>query len=403
MIKLFFVFLYAAAGAMTYRLFLRQAIGFQGRLGTYISDLPEHIREGTTGEPYSLMERSFGFLMNTLGFNQKAVAVLLALLVLGTIWMTWRLMRDLAPSVDGRVLHLLSFACMLVMPLFIKSVHPQRYIGLQSGTIWHNSTYLGMKFAAVCLLLLYYRLQERYEKAFSVRDFVCFTLLLVFVNLMKPNFFLCFAPAMAVMLLTDCIRAGGKTLGRQVLFGIPVVLSLAVVIYETMVLFEGDRSDSSITVALAYNLRRQTQHPVASLFQSAAFPLLVLAGNPKALKEDRVFRMSWLIWLFGLLEYLFLCENGPRKNHGNMSWGYSFCLFLVFVICICRLCQKIREFYLARQESGAASLGAYIRQEGIGRAASLLYLAASGALFAWHLICGVQFLAILYQGGSYFV
>lgn len=402
-INLLFAVLYAAVGAMTYRLFLRQAIQFQGKLGMYVSDLPEHIREGVSGEPYSLMERSFGFLMNTLKLNQKAVALWLAFLTIGTIWVTWRLMCRVMKSGHPAVLHLLAFGCMFVMPLFIEAVHPHRYMGMQSGTIWHNSTYLGMKFAAMCLLLFYYRYQEQYETRFSVKDFVWFTLLLVFVNLMKPNFFLCFAPAMAVMLLTDCIRARGKTLKQQILFGIPVLISLAVVIYETTVLFDGSRSESSITLALAYNLRLRTEHPIASLIQSAAFPLLVLAGNLKELKRDRVFRMSWLIWLFGLLEYLFLCETGPRKDHGNFSWGYSFCIFLVFVVCVCRLYQNMQTFYHGYRKSGEKSLAAYVKQEGWDHGAFFVYLAASALLFFWHLVCGFRFFGILYLGGSYFV
>ena len=394
--------LYTGVGAMAYRLFLRQALHFQGPLGEYASDLPEHILEGTVGSPYSLMERSFGFLMGTLKLNEKSVAVWLALLTLGTVWMTWRLMKMLMPQGSALGLHFLAFACCFVMPLYIPAIHPQRYMGLQSGTIWHNSTYMGMKFAAVLLLIFYFRYQERYEKKFAAGDFVIFTLLLILVNLMKPNFLLCFAPAMAAVLLGDCIASRGKTLKRQILFGIPVLISLAVIIYETMVLFSGERSESSITLALAYGLRLRTKHPVASLIQSAAFPLLVLAGNLEELKKDRVFRTSWLIWLFGLLEYLFLCETGPRKDHGNFSWGYSFCVFLVFAVCACLLYRNCLEFYRCCRQSGGKTLAVCVKTEGKKVTGRLAWLAASVLLLIWHLLCGIRFFWILFQGGSYF-
>ncbi len=397
---LFAVF-YAGLGAMMYQMFMRQAIAFPGKLGNYPSDLMAHIREGRAGTGYSLVESAFGFLMDTLGFNQKAVGVFLALVVLATVWITYRVMRRLVPEGDSVALMLLVTVSMFVMPIYIQALNPRRYLGLQSATIWHNSTYTGMKFAGMCVLYFYFYYQETYREKFSAKDFVWFTILLAFANLVKPNFIVAFAPAMAVMLLTDCIASKGKTFGRQVLFGIPVLISLVVLIYQSTKLFTGTDADSSIGLSLAYVLRLRAPHPVASILQSAAFPLLVLAANFRDLKTDRRFRVSWLIWLFGFLEFLFLNETGPRKEDGNLTWGYSFCLFLVFVVCLCWFYRNVRELYGRYRESACKSFAAFIRENRSYRWKTI-YIAAAVALLAAHLFCGLVYFGIVFQGGSYF-
>ena len=373
--------LYLGLLGSSYQLFLRQAIHYPGRLGVYDSDLPAHISEGINGTAYSLMERSYGFLMETLGLNEKAVALWLALLLGAAVFVTWLLLRQLFPAGNQRALHFLAFACSFVMPLYLPWVNDYRYMGMQSGNLWHNSTYLGMKFAAVLVLLLYFSWLKTYQKGISPGKWLLFTASLIFVNLMKPNFILCFAPAMGLQLLADCILARGKTLKYQILSGIPVLISLGVVIYQTTVLFQGKEDGSRIALMLSYNFLKYNRYPWAALLQSAAFPLFVLAGNRKELKRDRVFGFTWLIWLFGLLEYLFLGEEGPRKTHGNFSWGYSFCIFLVFVVCAAKCCEKLKE---GRPSGGRK-----------------LYWAAAGLLFLGHLACGMTYFIHLYLGGTY--
>ncbi|HIR27330.1 MAG TPA: hypothetical protein IAB84_05085 [Candidatus Choladousia intestinigallinarum] len=373
--------LYLGLLGSSYQLFLRQAIHYPGKLGVYDSDLPVHISEGINGTSYSLMERSYGFLMDTLGLNEKAAALWLAFLTGATVLALWVLLCRLFPAGSKRALHFLAFACSFVMPLYIPWVNDYRYMGMQSGNLWHNSTYLGMKFAAVLVLLIYFSWMKRYQEGIGVGRWLLFTASLIFVNLMKPNFILCFAPAMGIWLLGDCVQAKGRTLKYQILFGIPVLLSLLVVIYQTAVLFQGEGDGSRITLMLSYNFLKYNRYPGAALLQSAAFPLLVLAGNLKELKKDKAFGFSWLVWLFGLLTYLFVGEEGPRKTHGNFSWGYSFCVFLVFAVCAVKVYEKVKEGKLSPMRKA--------------------YFAGTGAVFLWHLGCGLTYFIHLYLGGTY--
>ena len=395
---------YLLLAAVVYRMFLRQAIRYPGRLGAYDTDLRVHIQEGRAGTGYSLMERCYALLLDTLGQNEKAIGIFLALVMTATVYLTYRLLRMLAGDCRREFLHLLAFVPVFAMPLYLGSVNPYRYLGLQSGAIWHNTTYIGMRAAAMALLLFYFPFQERYRKHVSATDFVIFTVLLVFVNMMKPNFIMCFAPAMACMLLADCITDRGRTLKQQILSGIPVLLSLCTLLYQMVYLFpEGERPEggAAFGFSVAYILKLRTWHPVASLLQSAAFPLVVLIYNFRDLKKDRRSRMTWLIWVVGLLEYLFIHEEGARKDHGNLSWGYSFCIFLVFVVSIGWLCRNIQELWREYRSSEASSFWGWIRSAGRKWKLEAAYLLVSVVLLVWHLACGMEFFLYMLQGGTY--
>lgn len=162
-----FAVLYGLLGAYSYRLYLRQAIQYPGPLGDYMSDLPAHIAEGKAHTAYSLMEMTLGFLTGTLRLNEKSVALFLALITTGTVFLMWRLLCRLYSGRGKTALHLLAFCCMFVMPLYLPAVNPCPYLGMQTGTIWHNSTYIGMKFAGTIVLLLYFRYLEIYRSGLS--------------------------------------------------------------------------------------------------------------------------------------------------------------------------------------------------------------------------------------------
>ena len=129
-----FAVLYGLLGAYSYRLYLRQAIQYPGPLGDYMSDLPAHIAEGKAHTAYSLMEMTLGFLTGTLRLNEKSVALFLALITTGTVFLMWRLLCRLYSGRGKTALHLLAFCCMFVMPLYLPAVNPCPYLG-RSGTI----------------------------------------------------------------------------------------------------------------------------------------------------------------------------------------------------------------------------------------------------------------------------
>lgn len=99
--------------------------------------------------------------------------------------------------------------------------------------------------------------------------------------------------------------------------------------------------------------------------------------------------MSWLVWLAALLEYLFLCESGARREHGNFSWGYCFALYLIYAVSTLWLYRNLKEWH----EAGGIRTGSRTRG---------LYLLLALLLLCLHLYFGIEFAQIVFQGGSFY-
>ena len=404
-------FLYAGTAALCYRLYLRQAIQFPGALGTYRSDLLPHIEEGLAGTGYSLMEFLYGFLLGKLHWNEKAIAVILMLITIGTVYLGYRLMCRIARDTPKDLLHLFSFFCIFVFAIYIKALNPHRYLGMQHGSAWHNDTYTAMRFAGMLVLLFYFKFQRTYFTEYHLREMLVFTVLLTVTNMIKPNFIFAFGPVMALYLLCDMIRTKGKTFWMQVFFGVPVLISLGIVYFQVTRLFaDPEMSVSSgpmFGFSFAYTLRLRAQTPVASLLQSIAFPLFIILFHLRRLKTDRFVATSWLTWLFGLCEYLFIHEEGYRKDHGNLAWGYSFCIYLVFLVSSACYLEDLAAFFRERRgtmdrEECAAAEGrrALAVKSTAGR---VIYLSVATVLFALHLVSGITYFIHAFQGGSIWI
>ena len=109
--------------------------------GKYHSDLPAHIQSGMNGEAYSLLEILYKYICRA-GFGSKVIPVLLTVLTLAAVYLSFRIMQQIVPDGNALALQLLAFAANLEMPLYLPLIHKYRNMGLQSGSMWHNDTYL---------------------------------------------------------------------------------------------------------------------------------------------------------------------------------------------------------------------------------------------------------------------
>lgn len=350
--------------------------------GKYHSDLPAHIESGVQNRGYSFLEILYKFVC-VAGVGSKVIPVLLALLTLAAVYLSFRLMRQMVPDGNPFIMHLLAFAANLEMPLYLPFIHPNRNMGLQTGSMWHNDTYLGMRFFGLLVLLIYFKHQESYKDTFKGKQWVLFAAAFFMANFMKPNFLLCFAPVMGIFLLRDLIKSKGKEFRAIFWFGLAVIPSLSILIFQSIRLFGEGTNGGSIAFSAAYILCLRNAHPVFSLLQSAAFPLVVLAQNWRELKHDRIYGTSWFIWLFGLLEFLFLNQTGECINDGNLTWGYSFCLTLIFAVSAAKLYQNWKDGKENRN----------IR--------NMTGMAVCAVMLFWHFTEGICFFAGLLQGLPY--
>ncbi len=361
-------------------LFYRQSVAdltVEGAI-PYESDLPLHISMIVEdGWYYSFTAYVYKLLHTVLGGSTAGIALFLAVCAWATVYMTESLVCLLGKyGKKTWFTLLLALSLNFVMPVYIRAVGEFRYVSYQSGNTWHNSTYICMRLAALAVLLCYFKLEEKYREGLSMREWFVFALLNVVCTGVKPSFLLVFSPVMGISLLADLCRR--VPLKRILVFGSALLPSGLVILWQNSVLFGGDTGNGIefrpwYTFALHANITKLAV--VCSVLFCAMTVLLTL----KRTVADKRYLFIVLMAVLGFLEALCLTESGSRSADGNFLWGYSFCLFVLFAVCVV----KWLEF-------GRKGPQGFLR---IGL----------GLLYAWHLYCGLYFFINVVMGVSYWM
>lgn len=361
---------------------------------TFESDLPAHIKMVIEdGWYYSLTALIYKALY-CLPNPNLAISIFLALCTIITIVLT----AILASKVDGKRRNVetywfVSIIANMVMPCYVnfKAISYGRYIGLQSASIWHNSTYIVMKMLGVACLILYIDMATEYKQGIKLFAWLKLMLMLCACTAVKPSFLVVFAPMMALFLLKDLFM--GTKFKRVFIFGLAVIPSLFVIILQNIILFGAD-TGNGWTINPGYTIGLQSAHPIIASILSVLFPLIVLLGGLLIRDKAKVFETNaWIMGIVGYLELFLLCETGNRAQDGNFMWGYSFTIMVVFVVCIIRWMDSIK----------------LIKSKVLGKENILYKIAAysavglAGGSLIYHLYCGIYFYLNLVQGVSYFM
>lgn len=378
------IFLY---GIFCVFLYYRQTFHVEGM--PYESDLPYHISMAVEDKWFYSLTAILYQLFFLTPFGSLLTALFLGLVTVATIFATHRLFLELerrsaGTECHGNLLLLFALLCNIAMPFFVRAAHYQRYIGYQSATIWHNSTYLCMKLCGIAAFTLYLKLEGKYREGLSVKEWLSLAGAFVLTSAVKPSFLMVFAPVMAIYLLADLLHK--VRFSKIFLFGLTVIPSLLVILWQNMVLF-GAETGNGIEVRFGYTLTLHSLHPKATLLLSIAFPLFVLLFLWKELFKDKWYLFSWLVWGMGLMQVTFLSESGTRARDGNFMWGYSFCIFLIMVFSV----KKMLEVF--RKPSGIF-LNKYIRYG---------FCTAAALILCYQCCCGVIFFIELCKGASYWM
>lgn len=361
--------------------------------GLYESDLPYHIQMALDGWGYSLTAIVYR-LLSMFPLSNHLIAIFLSLCTIATILVT---QKWVSLCVKNRwVSFAIALSSGFVMAFFIRAVQYSRYFGYQTGSIWHNSTYIVMKVFAAATFFLYCVIADRYGKKFGWKDWVCFAFLLALTTATKTSFVLVFAPAALMMLAVDLYL---KTPWKKVLLVATTVLpTILIVLLQQTVLFGGD-TGNGITIDFAYSVYLTTGRPYLTMPLSVLFPLIVLCFNAwPVLKQTiadfkernmqlayREFIFSWLMWFVGFAEYVLLRETGNRAKDGNFSWGYDFCIFILFVISMVYFVKNLKDTSFSK------------------KGVRIAYGILAGLVLLYHLCCGIYFFAMILQGYTYFL
>lgn len=359
------------------------------------SDLPFHISMALDGWGYSLTAVLYRLMMFT-PCGEMLIAIFLGLVTCATVVVTYKIVKSFMPVTWQACL--VTFASSFAMACFVKQIHYQRYIGYQAPSIWHNSTYIVMKLFALVSLYLYMTISKKYSKEFSVRNAVLFAVLLAVTTSVKTSFAFAFAPAAFLFLIIDCIN---KTPIKKVLLAaLTVIPTLAIILFQEVVLF-GENTGNSIEVEFGYTLYLRAGNPALTMILSALFPVMVFLFNIIPVLKDTVedfkrkdagmthkeFLFSWTMWTVGALELMFLKETGTREKDGNFSWGYDFCLFVLFIVSGVYFIKNIKDDkFLAGN-----------------KILKTIYAVIGGGILSYHVYCGIYFFVNLLLGKTFFM
>lgn len=345
----------------------------------YQSDLPLHISMIVEdGWYYSFTAYAYKLLHMLFQGSTLGICLFLALTAGATVYATERLVCHFGKCKENTWYPLLlALSLNFVMPCYVKMVGEFRYVSYQSGNIWHNSTYLCMRLAAVITLLRYFQLEQKYRAGLTWKEWCGFALLNIVCTGIKPSFLLVFSPIMGLFLLVDLMRK--VPLKKILIFGSALLPSGLVILWQNAVLF-GKDTGNGIGFRPWYSFSLHTEIPKLAVVCSLLFCVMVMLFRLKDLRRDKETFFPVLMSALGFLEALCLVENGSRGVDGNFLWGYSFCLFVLFALCAVK----------------------WIRMDGKTWEQKALRIGL-GILYGWHLYCGLYFFLRLVCGESYWM
>ena len=347
----------------------------------YESDLPAHISLAVDdGLIYSLV--SFLIIgLNKLGLMQL-LPMFLGIFAVLSVAFTGSLINEITDHKWNRdLVEMLALLLNILMPCYIKGLADGRYIGMHTSSIWHNSTYLLMKWMGLWVLLIYLKLEKDISEKLTVKSYLYFTLVLTLTTAAKPNFFLAVTPVMFVFLIMDLVSKKAPV-PRLLLFASSVIPSFAVMLLQNKALYSVNAGDNHIILAPGRAMSIHAGNLPAVIVLSIAFPLMILVLHIRELFKDRYLLFAWGCAGVGFLEYFLLSEEGARNMDANFSWGYAFTIILVFGI---SLILWIRDMMKIKEKNAAIKV----------------YLFVCGAVLLYHTYCGVLFFERIVRGVSY--
>lgn len=363
--------------------------------GKFESDLAAHIRMALDGWGYSLTAVVYR-IFYLLPASEWLVAIFLSLFTIGAIVLTAYVLR---PYLESKILRI-SVATLtgLAMPFYISAIQASRYIGYQSPSIWHNSTYIVMKVFATAALFLCFYIAKRYDEKLNWKYCVLFAVLLALTTATKTSFVAVFAPAALLMLIADGLT--GVPVKKLLLVATTIIPTVFVVLFQEAVLF-GEDTGNKIVIEFGYTVFFRAEKPQYTMILSALFPVLIFLANFIGVFKDtwqdfkqkrkglthREFLVSWGMWFFGALELLFLKETGTRLKDANFAWGYNYCLFILFVVSCVYLLRNLKsETFLCGN-----------------KVAKTIYAVVMCGILGYHVYCGIYFFLCLLEGTTYFM
>lgn len=384
--KVFFVFLLLAYFVLTWGLYHNQLL--TDVTGLFESDTAVHVRFAVEDRFFYSLSSYVYFILDLLPGTEYTISLLLALMTVGSILLTVVLLEKVSEKLELKVpdtvKYTIAFFANFVMAFYVKKANQRHYIGYQSANMWHNSTYIFMRFFALLTIIVFLNIFEKYREGMTLKEWFMFTFLLTITTAFKASFLTVFAPTLAIMLLIDFLGRKTSFLNACKL-GSAVFLPIAVLFLENAAL-SGIEGETGYAIKPFAALAQRGDHPKVTLVLSVLFPLMVAFYHIKDFWKEKLYFGSLIMWAVGFLEVFLFIETGERALDGNFMWGYSISLFFLFFMSMMMLARDLQKIFSVK--------GAILRK---------IVLSGITAVLLWHFISGVVYFAMLLSGVTYFV
>ncbi|MCR5719599.1 MAG: hypothetical protein K6F84_03450 [Lachnospiraceae bacterium] len=367
------ILLCIAYGICCFYLYYHQC--FYKTTGLFESDLYAHIEMAVKDKWFYSLTGLIYQLFFITDFGEILTALFLACVSFLTIIATALLLKKLFKT-DKSLHFLLSLSLIAntLMAFYVKFACSTRYIGYQSPSIWHNSTYICMKLFAVLTVYFFIEIYDTYPEKLSPKTFILFILSLSLSVFTKTSFGMVFIPAMGIVILIDLFTKRAGFL-KAVTVSLSVIPSFVILLWQNNTLF-GENTGNSIIIKPWYALSLRGEHPKVSFVLSLVFLIVSAIALRKYILKDRNYHFSLLMWVMGFVWIFFFTESGERALDSNFYWGYSISLFFMYLISTKLFFENIKKLKPAAIVLCSLTLG---------------YQVYCGILFFINLMCGVTY------------
>lgn len=256
----------------------------------------------------------------------------------------------------------------------------ERYLGVFTPNPYHNATYLAVRPFAIICFFVFVDLLKSYEKDFSWKKGIAFSILLLIATMTKPTFTLLLVSTAGLIMLFRLIRSRFANFKSTIFLGICFIPTFCDLLYQFFGMFNNTANrSSSIAFGWLTAWKIYCGNIPLAIGLAWAFPIVVFLIHHREVKENKAYRFSLQLAVISLIMVMVLYETGRRSIHMNFSWIYMHGMFFAFVmsaiVMIKSTLQKDKKWYL---------------------------LGIEWIFYFWHLGCGLVYFRQLLMGHLYF-
>lgn len=255
-----------------------------------------------------------------------------------------------------------------------------RYRGVFTPNPYHNATYLAVRPFSIICFFQFVQLLKSYEKEFSWKKGLAFSIMLLLSTMTKPTFTLLLVATAGLIMLYRLFRSRFSNFKATVCLGLCFVPTFCDLLYQFFGMFGPKEQDGSgIAFGWLTAWRMHCGNIPLAILLGWAFPVIVLLIHRRELKDNAAYRFSWQMALVSFIMVTVLCESGARSGDMNFSWGYMHGMFFAFA------------------ESAFVMLKSTLKKD-----KPWYLLMAEWLFYGWHLGCGLLYFRHLLLGLMYY-